>query len=369
MLFRKITTLLILFIFHILNVNSQQYSFLSGLVIKPYCHYGFIINHHREMAYFTDRHIAPFEINILKKTNGKKSWHKLYNYPDIGIGLFTSSFSSSEILGTVIASYPFMNFIFQAKPLNFTTKIGTGLGYFTNKFHRYENIKNLAISTTINAVISLREEASFKISSVADINFGIGITHFSNGAFKTPNLGLNIFTVSSAIALYPWGKTNILKDTNTDIKENNQKAITISHWFAGAIKETYPVYGKKFKALSLSNDVIIATKSKKNYIGLGIDFFYDESDIKYLKDYEIQFNNNIEAIRIGISAINEFKFNKLAFNQYLGFYIYSKNKSNGPFYQRLSLRYNIYKKMFACVSLKTHWGKADFTEWGIGYRY
>lgn len=363
---KKIIIKFVIFIFSLININAQNKDFLEGLSIKPTVHYGFIMNHHPEMAYFADRHISPFELTLLKKTNGSKNWHRYYKYPEIGISLFTTSYASSSILGKTFASYPFMNLpCYNNDNFGFNFKFGTGLGYFTEKFHRFDNTKNLAISTNINALISLRGEIYFRLSPESDINLGVGITHFSNGAFKTPNLGLNIVTTSASVSLYPFNRP-IIKDSL--INNEKQKKFLFSYWLALSQKETYPVYGQKFKAGTLSADAMF-TLSNTNRLGLCADIFYDEADKKYLTDYDIDFKRDIDVIRTGISLVHELRFSKLSFMQYMGIYMYSKNKSNGAVYQRLALRYDVYKGLFAGVSLKTHWGKADFTEWAIGYRY
>ncbi len=360
------TFIIIIFIFCFVNANAQNKTIFKGLSVKPTIHYGFIMSHHPEMTYFTDRHISPFEISFFKKTNGIKSWHKHYKYPEIGISLFTTSFASSKILGNTYASYPFVNFpLYSKQEYGFNFKIGTGLGYFTKKFNRFDNPKNLAISTSINALISLRGEIYFKTTSQSDFSLGLGITHFSNGAVKTPNLGLNIVTASASVSLYPFNRTKIADTINSFEK---YKKFLFSYWLAGAVKETYPVYGNKFKAGTLSIDAML-TLSNTSRLGLAADLFYDEADKKYLIDHEINFKKNIEVGRAGISAVHELRFSKISFLQYMGVYLYHKNKSTGSLYQRLAIRYDIYKGLFAGVSLKTHWGKADFTEWAIGYRY
>jgi hypothetical protein len=39
------------------------------------------------------------------------------------------------------------------------------------------------------------------------------------------------------------------------------------------------------------------------------------------------------------------------------------------FYNRFGLRYRINSNWFAQLTLKTHFAKADFGEWGFGYAF
>ncbi|MEI6433731.1 MAG: hypothetical protein WCP32_02725, partial [Bacteroidota bacterium] len=46
-----------------------------------------------------------------------------------------------------------------------------------------------------------------------------------------------------------------------------------------------------------------------------------------------------------------------------------KEKSNGPFYEKISVQYGFTKNLYAAVMLKVHWGRADYIGWGFGYRF
>jgi len=342
------------------SVKPVGTSFVSRL------HYGFILNHHPEMAYFTDRHIAPFEFSINKQTKGVKPWHYYYNYPTSGVTFFSTSFAGSEILGNVIAVYPYLSLPLAdiGNKMKLNLDIGAGPAYFTKKFHRYENVKNLAVGSGLNAIISIKSDAEIRISEFVNLNIGAGLTHFSNGAVKTPNLGINIFTVNTGVSYYPWGRIHA-KDT---IKSDDNKQMYYSLWLAGAIKETYPVYGPKFFAGTISCDALY-TLGHKSRAGVGLDLFWDETDIKYFNDHEMYYSGKLSALKTGLSLVHELRLSKLSFLQYMGLYIHAKNKTGGPFYHRLALRYFVYNGFYANLSLKTHWGKADYTEWGIGYRF
>jgi hypothetical protein len=50
-------------------------------------------------------------------------------------------------------------------------------------------------------------------------------------------------------------------------------------------------------------------------------------------------------------------------------YKYDIEKEDGWFYTRASLQYAISKHLFISLGLKTHLQKAEFIEWGLGYRF
>ena len=52
-----------------------------------------------------------------------------------------------------------------------------------------------------------------------------------------------------------------------------------------------------------------------------------------------------------------------------GFYVYTQIKDDGILYNRIGMQYNVGKKYFACINLKSHFAKADYMEWGGGIRF
>ncbi|MBK9638656.1 MAG: hypothetical protein IPO63_12895 [Bacteroidetes bacterium] len=53
----------------------------------------------------------------------------------------------------------------------------------------------------------------------------------------------------------------------------------------------------------------------------------------------------------------------------MGMYTYNRYKEDGNIYNRLLLRYAFTKKAYASFGLKSHFGKADYFEWGLGLKF
>ena len=66
--------------------------------------------------------------------------------------------------------------------------------------------------------------------------------------------------------------------------------------------------------------------------------------------------------------VYELAMGRLSFDLNYGFYVSGLDKSDGSVYHKLSVRYDVTKNIFANITLKTHWGKADYIGWGIGYK-
>ena len=78
-------------------------------------------------------------------------------------------------------------------------------------------------------------------------------------------------------------------------------------------------------------------------------------------------NRYYEVIKPGVHVLHQLRFSRLSLVTQLGFYIYAKDKSDGPIYDRLAIQYKLNNNILLNVALKTHFAKADFVEWGIGY--
>jgi hypothetical protein len=71
-------------------------------------------------------------------------------------------------------------------------------------------------------------------------------------------------------------------------------------------------------------------------------------------------------VRPGIHGAYQLRIATIGLLFNLGFYPYTRYKNDGNFYHRIGLRY-YHERFFACVNLKTHYARADFFEWGLGW--
>lgn len=349
---------------------SGKYSKFN-IMAQVKAHYGFLYSHHLELDRF-QAHYPAFELSIEQQTWGAKRWEAEYGYPIIGLTLWYSPMGNFEEIGSSIALYPFINFplVYDKKQsLNF--RLGLGLGYLTNLFHRIDNYKNYAIGSHINVAGSVSVEYRRKLGRSVTISGGIGLTHFSNGATKTPNYGLNIITANVGISAF-LRKPNPAYDQKIlpqlyPFEFDGRKDLDIEFSFTYAHKDMTEQYGERFNVYGLYFN-ILKRVSYKSRFGGGVDFVYDESD-KYIMNW--RGNNEVtkfQTIKPGISGIYELVVSKLSFMFNFGFYLYTKERSEGSVYQRLTLKYYFINKMFAQIVLNTNWGRAEYVGFGIGYK-
>ena len=108
--------------------------------------------------------------------------------------------------------------------------------------------------------------------------------------------------------------------------------------------------------------------SQRSDWGIGADLFYDESiQHRLILDHQTS-TTNADNFRPGIYGAYQIAAGNLGLMFNMGFYPYSKWKGDGNFYHRICFRYYI-RNFIVCMNLKTHYAKADFIEWGIGWKF
>ncbi len=106
--------------------------------------------------------------------------------------------------------------------------------------------------------------------------------------------------------------------------------------------------------------------TKKKRIGIGLDIFYDGSIAKRIEKGNTDEKINQNNLRQGAHISYDLIFGKVFFTVQAGYYFLVDWNDDPNLYNRLGLRYQ-HNNFIYNVSLKTHLGRADYIEWGIGY--
>jgi len=372
--FTLIPGLLFLFLFKPSDSPAQfeHKLYSNNLLIEAKIHYGFIYAHHLELELF-NAHFPAFEISLQQLTFGKHKWERAFNYPIIGLTFLYSGLGYNPYLGQSFALMPFINFpLYKHNRFTLGFRLALGIGYLTQRFDRLNNYKNLAIGSHLNAAVNLMIEARYRLSYALTVSGGISLQHFSNGSLKLPNYGVNAPLINLGIAYRPGKENSNIGDRFYPPVEPFeaivQRSIEFNFGIALGWKNMQAVYGENYLVYHFSENTLIQV-SRKSSIGIGFDFSYDPSQIKILEMQETVVENKLAIIRPGINAVYDLRMGKLGFIFNLGYYLGGMEKSNGPFYEKLSVQYNFSKNFFASVMLKVHWGRADYIAWGMGYKF
>lgn len=339
----------------------------NGWRIGANAHYGFILSHRHNMGHLVRGHTPAYELTVSKQTFGDKYWQQHYHYPVIGYSFIYINLKNDEQLGTALAFYPHISFM-QNKQRKFMRyfKIGCGAGYISKVFDRIENNKNNAIGSHINVFINFTYGFRWMVHRNFSFNGGLSFMHFSNASFTAPNLGINVPTINlGATWHFSDKKEGYKKDSIAPARDRKWHYSVI---LSGGLKEITPAGGPKYGIGSLNAEVIKPV-SRKSRIGVGIDIFYDASIERKLKRSGGDYSGMFAVVRPGLHFHYELKISEFSMLFDVGGYLYSRWKEDGYIYARSGIRYRVAKHILLGLALKTHYFKADFAEWGIGYEF
>jgi len=368
----RILIAILVFSYSINYIHAQtEHEFIgSNLLLEGRINYGFLINHHLEMQIFNS-HFPAFELNLSKETFGEYRWQRMYNYPFIGISYWYSYLGNSPYLGNAYALFPYVNYPLvrnQKHQLNF--RLGLGLAYLTKRFDRITNYKYLAIGSHVNAAANLMFEYRWRFNSRMNVALGLALAHFSNGSTKTPNFGINIPSVNLAFS-YRLSKENPYQTKKMlpelyEFEFNGKQTITLNLGTTIAYKDMGNEYGRTFMVYNLFGNVMKPVTFKSAF-GIGMDFTLDKSDPFIARENNFTIKYDIQKIRVGINGAYQLSMSKLSYMFNLGFYVLGKVRPSISYF-KLGLHYDLNKRIFTTLVLRTHFAQADFVGVGLGYK-
>jgi hypothetical protein len=329
---------------------------------------GNILPHSPNLQHLITGHPEGVMVSLFKKTHGSQEWQALYNYPDYG-GYFLFQDFKNEILGKNYALGAFYNFYFLNRHL--TLKVAQGIAMTTNPYNKETNNKNTAFGSrymgNTDFVLNYKQE---NILDKMGIQAGFVFTHFSCGRLKSPNSGINTYSLNLGI------------NYNLDDVQKKYDSLRPSMKFTEPIKYNIvsrtgynesPIAGsgqKPFYHISFYADKRI---NRKSALQLGSELFLTTSNKEYIKFRSIAYpEDGISATtdykRVGVFVGHELFINRVSIETQLGYYIYQPFKSELPVYDRLGLKYYFTKRIFTGASVKTHGFLAEAMELVLGVR-
>jgi hypothetical protein len=335
--------------------------------------YGFFIANQPKSLYLRNDHSQMLELSLSRQTTGRHNWERESNLPRLGIGLLYGDLGSREYLGKLAALYPFIHFpLIRAKRSVTSFRLGAGLGWVEKPYDKETNYKNLMIGTHLNAAISLRLQTEWEIMRNLYLNAGLAFTHLSNGSVRLPNLGLNIPAVSAGLryerSSTPAVKATAAREVGTQNGDKRFRRSTNLYVHGGfAFKQTYPLESKVQLVRILGFELTRSLTPVSRLAG-GLNFSYDPSlseEVYEAPTYT--FDNSAFQLQGSVYAGYEHVVGRLSIPVQLGLYFYN-NYSISQVYQMIGLRYRFAERWVASVQLKAHFGKADYIQYGVGYK-
>jgi hypothetical protein len=325
---------------------------------------GFLLAHRGDIKNLA-AHNSGFEVSF-EQERSKSYWGEYYNHPTVGYGILYYNLGREET-GHAIGGMSHVKLqLFQLGSTKINFRMGAGLAYLSKKFDVYENRRNQAIGSHLNGSMQFGLVAHSNLRKKKDyFEYGISISHYSNAAFKVPNLGYNMpsFTLRYGLNC---GSTSYDLNEAIKVSENINKLL----WRATVI------YGKKQRNFAHPVDFYnygiqfrgIKHKSPVKAWRFGIDYTLD-------KTYKFSENNlyPLDSITIGeqsevaVAGGFQWSFGRADVVAEIGAYLYKPAVLKNALSQRMGLVYRATEKVSLQGTLRFHRGVADFFEMGIGY--
>ena len=327
------------------------------------------------------KNYQAFSVRIMFQTTGRKPWHQLYEYPYWGFGIHVSDFYNTEEMGVPVALYAFLNAPFYRwNNLSLNYEIDFGITGNWRHFNPVNNQYNVAIGAGETVYIHVGAGLAYSVSSRWEAELGIGLAHFSNGALKLPNFGLNTFSPRIEIRYKVHGNPVLKKQKITPFKKFSSLEFTAFTGLKNVLFDSaqvnietkykgvyFPVFGFK-----TTFNYQISHKSK---FGVGMAVSYDGSvnarvavDKGELEVIDLPFT---EQLRVSIYPSYELVMGPYSLLIQPGFYIFRKQFPHQVpvSYQRIGLKYTFANHITVGISLRAYdFHVSDFIEWSLGYQ-
>ncbi|GMQ28474.1 acyloxyacyl hydrolase [Algoriphagus confluentis] len=290
----------------------------------------------------------------------------LYRYPVFGIG-FNSTLTYTSEVGRPMAVYGWMDIPFSLprvdRKLSFGYYTQMGIGFNLTPYDPDINPENQYIGSNINAYVNLGFYSKYQINERIGLRAGLGLKHYSNGATKKPNAGINLFPLNVAVNVGLGGLSSF-DYTKPDISEKKLRSFVNFALYTGM--RNYEIGDPSYFRGGLGINYLIEP-SYKYRLGLGLDFFWAQG-------MELRFPGESFSFRdqTSIAVVGSWEWqltSRLFVPIGLGVYLY-RNELNQEFtwfYERIGVRYRFGSDFSAGMSIKAHKAKADFFEFTLGY--
>lgn len=330
------------------------------------------------------QNFMAFEGEYGIQTDGRKLWQQLYGYPTWGFGIFKGFLLNDySELGNAWATYAFLNAPFKRwKKWSLDYNIEFGVSYNWNKHDIVENGYNYPIGTFSTLYFAFSTGVNIQLSKHLDLSAGLTFTHFSNGAVRLPNLGMNFWSPQI-------GLQYVFKERPTYVHTKKPRYLKEWEWIvilAPAWRQVgygYEDEQGEQQAVAYEYPVLTFSSSLNRQFthlvkfGAGFDVTYNSAygaemvmvDGEPQKGPALPFSDQL---LIGVFPAFELVVNQLSMVVQAGFYVYRKDipvSETPTSYQRIGLKYHFVDHFILGMNIRAYnFSKADFIEWVIGYR-
>lgn len=330
---------------------------------------GILVAHRPNMHHLVQQNNRGFEVNYLWQNNDDSPMSKVYRKALQGVQITYRNFGYSEVTGSGFGLSYLLRFplIQTRKNVCFEFQSQSGFGFITKHYDKINNPKNIAIGSVLNAKTDLELRLT-KFLPKFHFGVGLGFSHYSNGAMKNPNLGLNTLFMSF-ITGYNFAEREITQklsfrermDLVDDYADHSLHAELIT-----TVREVpeIPYDAKVYPIIATKLAYIYRPRIKWGW-EIGLDFTYNWANPHL---YPEDGFTAADAYQLGIYTGAQAYFYNWVVLFGGGYYLVDPVNASGKVYDRLGIQYYFTDKLYTLFTIKANYAKADYFEFGIGYK-
>lgn len=339
----------------------------------------------------THKEFVANSAELTVQTDGSQEWHRRFGRPYYGGGIIALDFLKNRDMGRPFAVYgTFGGVIKETKTHSWNYETSGGFAFNWKPFDFEKGYLNQTLGSSVSIYIDFGANYKYYLGKHFDLGLGLNFNHFSNGALKFPNKGMNTFSPKMSLTYHFDERKLAPKDSLSAFDKYSTLDVNV---FGGVrhsaflgkdegfdysdvnLKEKYK--GEHYQNWGIET-VYHRQITYKSSLGLGVGLLYDEDyNNKFYQDE----NGSIKSekrfkhdnLLLNIFPSYRLSISKFEIQVQPGFYLFKKTVDRRYdktiFYQRLGFQYTIGKNVLVGIGLRSYkFHKADYIEWRLGYR-
>lgn len=307
------------------------------------------------------------EFSVTHRTYGKRAWERYNNCPAPSINFCFSQYG--DMLGNAISIYPGIEWaVIQKNNFAWRAKVGGGIGVASERWTREDTLNNY-LGSRINNFTVLQTGFNYALTPKIEIQAGGRMSHISNGAFRLPNFGINLFSAFVGVNYYPLG---IQKKVYERPPKPANRTYNIGLRSSVAWGEENFPDGPLSRIYTQT--IYVATPFKRNHLFFaGADIARNNkarSGYSYnMIDKNLAWAATATSIFVGV----ELRYGKVGIPFQAGIFTKKLLNQDAIWYQKFGFQYYFYnrehyflKKLYAGPMLKSNKINADYIEFCLG---
>ncbi len=318
------------------SAQSINSSALKGWRIAPSYNHGSIYKHTPKFRPEILNASNAFELNVSKQMDGKQEWQQVQHYPFLGIAAAYTHFGNNDVIGHGFSLMPNIELmLLSTRQFSLHFRTGSGIAFLSKHYDYVQNPTNNLIGSSINNITSFSLSADWRVTNKLSLFAGGSFTHFSTGAVRIPNLGINIpaWNIGFKYIPLPYSTNDFIRHELSSPTKKLLFAAFAGHGFQEGSVPNGPLY-----RVFTSEFMVGKMLTRWNKCFVGMMGTYKEAAYSFIKQQEIYTSDYfINSCAASVYAKDEFLLGFLGVSVAAGYYIYRPSPLEHRFYQKVGM--------------------------------